>query len=209
MAYEFKKLSDVNVIEEMKDGLNVLVEDGGEIVKISANSMIPEDVALNSDIPTKVSELENDTSYISAPVSASVGQIIVVKAVDDNGKPTEWETKNADSGDYDLFIVVANSTNLPPSSEATISIAKGSVQNVIDKITDAKPYKAGLGWTVVYGDWTYMFTYEAVGGSLNSYGSDMLYLDFITRANIFDVTTQSLPVSCSTSGNVTFPSTVS
>lgn len=54
MAYEFKKLSDVNVIEAMKDGLNVLVEDGGEIVKLAANSMIPEDVALKSDIPTGV-----------------------------------------------------------------------------------------------------------------------------------------------------------
>lgn len=54
MAYEFKKLSDVNVIEEMNDGLNVLVEDGGEIVKIAACDMIPSDVALKSDIPSGV-----------------------------------------------------------------------------------------------------------------------------------------------------------
>ena len=54
MAYEFKKISDVNTIETMKDGLNVLVEDGGEIVKISANNMVPENVALKSDIPTGI-----------------------------------------------------------------------------------------------------------------------------------------------------------
>ena len=77
MAYEFKKLSDVNVIEEMKDGLNMLVEDGGEIVKISANSMIPED-------------------YIPSPAAASIGQTIVVKSVDENGKPTEWEAVTLD-----------------------------------------------------------------------------------------------------------------
>lgn len=106
MAYEFKKLSDVNVIEEMKDGLNVLVEDGGEIVKISANSMIPEDVALKSDIPTlptKVSELENDINYVSAPVAAEVGQVIAVKAVDEKGKPTEWEAVNVDDGEVTVY----------------------------------------------------------------------------------------------------------
>ena len=85
MAYEFKKLSDVNVIEAMKDGLNVLVEDGGEIVKLAANSMIPEDVALKSDI-------------VLAPTVASVGQTIVVKSVDESGKPTEWEAMDISAG---------------------------------------------------------------------------------------------------------------
>lgn len=79
MAYEFKKLSDVNVIESISDSTNVLVEENGTIVKMAANSMIPEDVALKSDV-------------VLAPATASVGQTIVVKAVDENGKPTEWET---------------------------------------------------------------------------------------------------------------------
>lgn len=30
--------------------------------------------------------------YISTPTTASIGQTIVVKSVDENGKPTEWET---------------------------------------------------------------------------------------------------------------------
>lgn len=32
------------------------------------------------------------SDYIQAPVAAEVGQTIVVKSVDENGKPTEWET---------------------------------------------------------------------------------------------------------------------
>ena len=59
MAYEFKKLSDVNAIEGMKENLNVLVEDNGEIVKLAANNMIPEDVALKSDVDALTKEIEN------------------------------------------------------------------------------------------------------------------------------------------------------
>lgn len=90
MAYNFKKINDVPVVEAMKNDLNVFVEDGGKMAKIPANKMIPEDVALKSDIPTKVSELEND-SVIPVPMTAEVGQVVAVKAVDENGKPTEWE----------------------------------------------------------------------------------------------------------------------
>ena len=36
----------------------------------------------------------SDNQYIAKPAAASVGQTIVVKAVDENGKPTEWETAN-------------------------------------------------------------------------------------------------------------------
>lgn len=85
MAYEFKKLSDVNVIESISDSTNVLVEENGSIVKMAANSMIPEDVALKSDV-------------VLAPTTASVGQTIVVKAVDESGKPTEWEAKDVSGG---------------------------------------------------------------------------------------------------------------
>jgi hypothetical protein len=60
MAYEFKKLSDVNVIESMKDGLNVLVEDGGEIVKISADSIVPDGIvkSVNGEIPDENGNIE-------------------------------------------------------------------------------------------------------------------------------------------------------
>ena len=40
MAYNFKKMSDVNVLEEMNDTIQVLVEDGGKIAKISSDKMV-------------------------------------------------------------------------------------------------------------------------------------------------------------------------
>lgn len=48
-------------------------------------------------IPSKTSELTNDSGFISSPATAVVGQVICVKAVDENGKPTEFET--TDKGD--------------------------------------------------------------------------------------------------------------
>lgn len=39
-----------------------------------------------------------DNIFIQAPASAEVGQAVVVKAVDENGKPTEWETVVLPSG---------------------------------------------------------------------------------------------------------------
>jgi hypothetical protein len=64
--------------------------------KIPANKMIPEDVALKSDIP----------EAIPVPATAEVGQVVAVKAVDENGKPTEWEAvdMNAGSGLTDFLI---------------------------------------------------------------------------------------------------------
>lgn len=49
-------------------------------------------------VPTKVSELENDAGYakssdvIPIPSTAQVGQTIVIKSIDENGKPKEWES---------------------------------------------------------------------------------------------------------------------
>ena len=44
------------------------------------------------------SEVLADIGAIPAPATASVGQVIVVKAVDADGKPTEWEAADALSG---------------------------------------------------------------------------------------------------------------
>ena len=88
MAYNFKKINDVPIVEAMKNDLNVFVEDGRKMAKIPANKMIPEDVALKSDIP----------EVIPVPATAEVGQVVAVKAVDENGKPTEWEAVDMSAG---------------------------------------------------------------------------------------------------------------
>ena len=39
MDFEFKKLSDVNIVETVNSGSHVLMEDGGEIVKVASNKI--------------------------------------------------------------------------------------------------------------------------------------------------------------------------
>lgn len=51
---------------------------------------------------------EANADYIPVPQSANIGQTIVVKEVDENGKPTKWEAVDLPSGgssDGDFFIV--------------------------------------------------------------------------------------------------------
>lgn len=101
MAYEFKKLGDVEIAEAISESANVLIEEEGNIKRVSKNNVVPNNVALKSDIPDAVIN----------PSSAVVGQTIVVKAVDENGKPTEWECTDMSSGG-DSLTVVYYSTDL-------------------------------------------------------------------------------------------------
>lgn len=199
MAYEFKKLSDVEVLETTTEATNILVEENGEIVKTSSNNFktgllktsyddyANEDGTINSSITKSFSIIdgsaygvglnnygqytpqdlndayrrhyvdknfirtimlkeghtvrtcightlinngdgtftgtyyfgddiapiianETDNSFIldpdwvapaepiPAPVTAEVGQVVAVKAVDENGKPTEWEAVDMSAG---------------------------------------------------------------------------------------------------------------
>lgn len=60
--------------------------------------------------------------YIQAPVAAEVGQTIVVKAVDENGKPTEWEAVDVASGGSSAWELIADFTLSEDGvSEITIS----------------------------------------------------------------------------------------
>lgn len=65
---EFKKLSDVEIIETPIDTANVLIEENGVIKRVPKDEVGGIKVA-----------------------AAEVGQTIVVKAVDEAGKPAEWE----------------------------------------------------------------------------------------------------------------------
>lgn len=64
---EFKKLSDVNVIESMKEGLNVLVEDGGEIVKLAAESLVPETTDLTGVVKSVNGIVPNELGDVQVP----------------------------------------------------------------------------------------------------------------------------------------------
>lgn len=73
MAYEFKKLSDVNSLEGMKEGLNVLVEDNGEIVKVAASEIIEQAIenmpSVEADIKEKTLVITHDSANYSANMS--------------------------------------------------------------------------------------------------------------------------------------------
>lgn len=72
---EFKKLSAVEMVETVGDAANVLIEEDGVIKRVPKDEVGGIKVA-----------------------SAEVGQTIVVKAVDGNGVPTEWECADMSSG---------------------------------------------------------------------------------------------------------------
>ncbi len=74
---DFKKLSEVEVVAEPIESANVLIEEDGVIKRVA----------------------KNEVGGIKISSTASVGQTIVVKAVDENGNPTEWEA--ADMADAD------------------------------------------------------------------------------------------------------------
>ena len=76
MDYGFKKLSDVEVVETPNEAAHVLIEENGVIKKA------PKD----------------EVGGIRVQSEAEVGQTLVVKAVDENGKPVEWETIDLPEG---------------------------------------------------------------------------------------------------------------
>ena len=63
MAYEFTKLSEVNAIEAMSSQTNVLVEENGEIVKLAANSIVPEGVVTKEEMEEAIAKSYGEISW--------------------------------------------------------------------------------------------------------------------------------------------------
>ena len=81
-----------------------------------------------------------DANSILTPVIAQVGQILSVKAVDENGKPTEWEAVDFSSGGgYDMKIHVWYEENddnvIVPFGE----LLEGSYESVMQKLNNNIP----------------------------------------------------------------------
>lgn len=241
MAFEFKKLSDVNSIEAMKEGLNILAEDNGEIVKvqtpyygttiqfIDGSALIPgmltyqapytmaeivdrlrnavnekvEFIRLNfnangpsttlyqtgfelidlgegnynarvyfgEDIcPIILDTVENKMIFdpdwtapaesIPVPMTAEVGQVVAVKAVDENGKPTEWEAVNVGSG-YDM-VIVASEEVTTADNKSILSIESGTCADILTAVKSGRKPRVLLKQIIDYIDYVdYDFT-EAV-----------------------------------------------
>lgn len=72
-------------------------------------------------VPTKLSELENDSGYIMSPDKAIVGQVLMVKSVDANGKPTGFETtEKGDVIDVDAELKAYMATVKPDMVSAIV-----------------------------------------------------------------------------------------
>lgn len=65
--------------------------------------------------------------YIPVPSTAEVGQIIVVKAVDENGKPTEWEA--VDLPNNEKFIVTFSGEGSPYVCDKTMDEIVNAYEN--------------------------------------------------------------------------------
>jgi hypothetical protein len=77
MSYEFKRLSDTEVVATVGDSASILIEENGVIKRAPKDEI---------------------GGGIKVASTAEVGQTIVVKAVDENGNPTEWECADVASG---------------------------------------------------------------------------------------------------------------
>ena len=107
---EFKKLSAVEAVEAISDTASILIEENGIIKRA------PKD------------EIGGGIKVASA---AEVGQTIVVKAVDADGMPTEWECANL-SVESDMVIAIKDFFwNSPTSLTADrFSIESGGLEAV-------------------------------------------------------------------------------
>lgn len=109
---EFKKLSAVEAVEAISDTANILIEENG-IIKRAPKTAVGGGIKVAS--------------------TAEVGQTIVVKAVDDNGNPTEWECVDM-SGGYDAVINLGTYSD----TSALSDLANGSVPAGTVKMIEAK-----------------------------------------------------------------------
>lgn len=86
-------------------------------------------------VPTKLSELENDSNFIQSPNTAEVGQVLEVERIDETGKPTSWKTVVLEDGianvemsstDTDVILEpMPKAYIFPEMASLTISLTEG------------------------------------------------------------------------------------
>ena len=123
----------------------VMVKDG--VITVDQTSSAP-DIMLTEKgkaadakvVGDKFTELENNK--ITTPITASVGQILAVKAVDENGKPSEWEVIDQISVPTIQYYIINDLAGITTDNEATtinqgenyvanLTATTGSLDNVL------------------------------------------------------------------------------
>ena len=120
----------------MEDGKQFIIVKDGAISPSwvdSFNPVIPSSTARSTKkykitvddngIPT-LTDTDDSTNtwtpdYISTPTTASIGQTIIVKSVDENGKPTEWEAADVVTEDRVNELIDAKIAAIPAAEEAS------------------------------------------------------------------------------------------
>lgn len=109
---EIGDLSDLTT--EAKDDLvsaiNEAAQSGGS--GGASDAVLYTEQSLTEEQQAQARENIGATDLSLGLTSASVGQIIKVKAVDEDGKPTEWETAEMAGGDGEAWEVIAEGTVL-------------------------------------------------------------------------------------------------
>lgn len=146
----------------------------------SDGKVTPGDIpmALVSAVNGKTGEVTldaNDVGAIPTPASAAVGQTIVVKAVDESGKPTEWECVDpeAENWDYEKTITLTedaasvtvntfdDGTNLMLKKIQVIAVTKNATSSNLNFKLEydgygSSKFKAFSSGTYAYADrWIY------------------------------------------------------
>ena len=113
---EFKKLSTVEAVEAVSDTASVLIEENGVI---------------------KRAPKDNISGGIKITSTAEVGQTIVVKAIDDNGQPIEWEYDQPD------ILITEFGYHMPGADTNSVTVTyKNSYADVVNKIHKGLRVKA-------------------------------------------------------------------
>lgn len=66
---------------------------------------------------------------IPIPTTATIGQTVVVKAVDENNKPTEWETTDIDDNRFFYFDAVLNNDLTIITTDTTFEMIEAEINN--------------------------------------------------------------------------------
>lgn len=112
---EYIDLNNTEVLAEAGDNAKLVVEEDGELKRIPA-SAVGQVKTVNGVEPDEAGNVDVSGLPEGVPViqSATVGQTVVVKAVDESGKPTEWEA--VDAAEISNYLVI---TGKAPAASAT------------------------------------------------------------------------------------------
>lgn len=132
MAYEFKRLSNVDVIENINDNLNVLVENSGKVVKIPVNNLVPEDVVVQSEM---------DAAIAAIPAPITSWNDLTDKPFYESGGTITWGGRGSDSslsgsGYYHVSDMTPKKDELIGAKYEWNSLLDGAISYTISNITE-------------------------------------------------------------------------